>query len=86
MMKVDKLEFKRIVNEAAHLAFHYSQIKDTDDININNDELEYLISNNIHHKVINASKKSLFGDKVILQASAEKDYVLLKKYIDYFRE
>lgn len=85
-MKVDKLEFKRVVNEAAHLTFHYNQVKDSDDLNIKNDELEYLINNNIHHKVINESKRSLFGDKVILQPSAEKDYLLLKKYINYFRE
>ncbi|MGX7196151.1 hypothetical protein [Enterococcus olivae] len=86
-MKVDKIEFKRVVNEASHLQFNYNQlfIKE-DDININEDEIEYLIKNQIHHRVLKESKRSLFGDKITISKETEKDYLLLKKYTNYFRE
>jgi hypothetical protein len=30
-MKVDRLEFKKVVNDAAHLRFNYSQMRIADD-------------------------------------------------------
>lgn len=85
-MKVDRLEFKKVVNDAAHLRFNYSQMRIADDsADIREDEIEYLIDNNIHHHVMNNSKRSLFGDKVNINSTVEKDYLLLKKYTEYFR-
>jgi hypothetical protein len=56
-----------------------------DNADIREDEIEYLIDNNIHHRVMENSKRSLFGDKVNINSTVEKDYLLLKKYTEYFR-
>ncbi|WP_240934984.1 hypothetical protein [Enterococcus casseliflavus] len=83
-MKVDKEEFKRIINNASYLEYNYIQLnpENIKDINLKDEEVEYLIVNQVHHKLLKGSRKSLFRDKIIIKNVDENDYKLLKYYVD----
>ena len=76
-MKVDKIEYKRVINDAGHLESASPDIKRT--------EIDYLIDHDIQHRIIQNARKSLLGDKIILKDAVSQDYLLLKKYTDFFR-
>jgi hypothetical protein len=42
--------------------------------------------NQVHHKLLNNSRKSLFRDKVVIKNEDEDDYKLLKHYLDMFSD
>ena len=48
-------------------------------------EIDYLIDHDIQHRIIQNARKSLLGDKIILKDAVSQDYLLLKKYTDFFR-
>lgn len=83
-LKVDKEEFKRIINNASHLEYNYIHLnpENIKDINLKEEEVEYLIANQVHHKLLKGSRKSLFRDKIIIKNVDENDYKLLKYYVE----
>lgn len=83
-MKVEKEEFKRVINDASHLEYNYIHLKPTNITNykINDEEIKYLILNQIHHGILRRSRKSFFGNKIILKNADEEDYQLLKYYVE----
>jgi predicted protein tyrosine phosphatase len=87
-MKVEKEEFKRVINNASHLEYNYihTNTADMPENNINEEDIEYLIMNQVHHKLLNNSRKSLFRDKVVIKNEDEDDYKLLKHYLDMFSD
>ncbi|WP_228095312.1 hypothetical protein [Enterococcus casseliflavus] len=83
-MKVEKEEFKRVINNASHLEYNYihTNTEDMAAYNINEGDIKYLIMNQVHHKLLKHSRKSLLRDKVIIKNEDEDDYKLLKYYVD----
>ncbi|MFZ4845483.1 hypothetical protein ACOYX7_07515 [Enterococcus casseliflavus] len=83
-MKVEKEEFKRVINNASHLEYNYihTNTEDMKECNFDDEKIEYLILNQVHHKLLNHSRRSLFRDKVIIKNEDEDDYKLLKHYVD----
>jgi predicted protein tyrosine phosphatase len=83
-MKVEKEEFKRVINNASHLEYNYihTNTEDMKEYNLNDAEIEYLILNQVHHKLLGHSRKALFRDKVVIKNEDEDDYKLLKHYVD----
>lgn len=83
-IKVEKEEFKRVINDASHLEYNYihSKLTNITDYKINEEEIMSLILNQVHHSILERSRKSLFGDKVIIKNIDEEDYKLLKFYVE----
>jgi hypothetical protein len=88
-VKVDKIEYKRVINDAAHLEYDLLQYLERNrksaSPEVKRSEIDYLIDHDIHHRVIDNARKSLLGDKIVLKDAVSQDYLLLKKYTDLFR-
>ncbi|OTN77044.1 hypothetical protein A5886_002124 [Enterococcus sp. 8G7_MSG3316] len=89
-MKIDKIEYKRVINNAGHLEYDLLQFleKNRDSAaaqELKQSEIDYLLSEDIQHRIIQKARKSLFGDSIIIKDSAVEDYLLLKKYTDIFQ-
>lgn len=87
-MKVDKLHYRKVINSARHLEYYsirYIQ-SSSDQSNLEkiNEELDYLIKNDIYHKIARTSRKSFLGDQIIIRKNLEQDFKLLEKYITFF--
>lgn len=83
-MKVEKEEFKRLINDASHLEYNYIHLKPTNmtEYKINDEEIKYLILNQIHQVILKRSRKSFFRNKIIVKNADEEDYQLLKYYVE----
>ena len=88
-MKIDKIEYKRVINDARHLEYDLLQYleknRESASPEIKRTEIDYLIDHDIQHRIIQNARKSLLGDKIILKDAVSQDYLLLKKYTDFFR-
>ena len=87
-LKVEKEEFKRVINDASHLEYNYihRDLEKITDPNLKDEEVEYLIVNQIHHRLLKNSHRSLFGNKIIIKSIDEKDYKLLRYYVEALSE
>lgn len=83
-MKVDKIEYKRVINDAGHLEYDLLQYleknRESASPEIKRTEIDYLIDHDIQHRIIQNARKSLLGDKIILKDAVSQDYLLLKIY------
>lgn len=70
-MKVDKIEYKRVINDAGHLEYDLLQYleknRESASPEIKRTEIDYLIDHDIQHRIIQNARKSLLGDKIILK-------------------
>lgn len=89
-MKIDKIEYKRVINGAGHLEYDLSQYLEknraTAAQNLKQSEIDYLLEKDIQHRIIQHARKSFFGDTIVLKDEYAEDYLLLKKYTDMFQE
>ena len=86
-MKVDKIEYKRVINDAGHLEYDLCSIlKKSRECFSGNQrtEIDYLIDHDIQHRIIQNARKSLLGDKIILKDAVSQDYLLLKNIPTFF--
>lgn len=87
-MKVDKTHYKQVINRAKYLEFnaiqYYQENKNQNSAELINKELDYLIKNDIYHKILHSSKKTFFGDQINIKESLENDFKLLEKYTTFF--
>ncbi|KPG69337.1 MULTISPECIES: hypothetical protein [unclassified Enterococcus] len=90
-MKIDKIEYKRVINNAGHLEYDLLQFLEKNRGSaaaqeLKQSEIDYLLSEDIQHRVIQQARKSLFGDSIIIKDHLAEDYLLLKKYTDIFQQ
>ena len=89
-MKIDKIEYKRVINGAGHLEYDLLQYLEknraTAAQNLKQSEIDYLLEKDIQHRIIQHARKSFFGDTIVLNDEYAEDYLLLKKYTDMFQE
>lgn len=87
-MKVDKIEYKRVINDAGHLEYDLLQYleknRESASPEIKRTEIDYLIDHDIQHRIIQNARKSLLGDKIILKDAVSQDYLLLKNIPTFF--
>ncbi|OTO05372.1 hypothetical protein [Enterococcus sp. 5B3_DIV0040] len=87
-MKVDKLRYRKVINSAKYLEFnaiqYFQVLANQSDVEKMKEELDYLIKNNIYHKIIRTSKKSFLGDQIIIKRNLEQDFRLLERYVTFF--
>lgn len=87
-MKVDKLHYRKVINSARHLEYYsiryFQSSSDQSNLEKINEELDYLIKNDIYHKIARTSRKSFLGDQIIIRKNLEHDFKLLEKYITFF--
>ena len=80
-MKIDKIEYKRVINGAGHLEYDLLQYLEknraTAAQNLKQSEID---------RIIQHARKSFFGDTIVLKDEYAEDYLLLKKYTDMFQE
>lgn len=87
-MKVDKLHYRRVINSAKHLEYnairYFQSLSDQSNLETINEELDYLIKNDVYHKIARTSRKSFLGDQIIIRKNLEQDFKLLEKYTAFF--
>lgn len=87
-MKIDKLYYRRVINNAKYLEFNTSQyfqlLSNQSDVEIIIEELEYLIKNDVYKKIVRISRKSFFGEYICIKRELERDFKLLEKYTTLF--
>ena len=87
-MKVDKIEYKRVINDAGHLEYDLLQYleknREIASPEIKRTEIDYLIDHDIQHRIIQNARKSLLGDKIILKRCHQSRLSFIKKYTDFF--
>ncbi len=86
-MKVDKLHYRKVINSARHLEYnsirYFQSSSDQSNLEKINEELDYLIKNDVYHKIARTSRKSFLGDQIIIRKNLEQDFKLLEKYITF---
>lgn len=89
-MKVDKLHYRKVINSAKHLEYnairYFQTFSDQNNIEIINEELDYLIKNDVYHKIARTSRKSFLGDQIFIRKNLEQDFRLLEKYTAFFNQ
>lgn len=89
-MRVDKMFFRRVLNSSKYLEFNslqfFQTFPDHNDIDIIKKELDYLIKNDVYHKVINSSKTLFWGNQIYIKKEFEQDFKLLEKYTIFFQQ
>lgn len=89
-MKVDKLHYRKVINSAKHLEFiairYFQSLPDQSNLETINEELDYLIKNDVYHKIARTSRKSFLGDQILIRKNLEQDFKLLEKYTDFFNQ
>ena len=75
-MKVDKLHYRKVINSARHLEYN--------SIRYFQSSSDYLINNDVYHKIARTSRKSFLGDQIIIRKNLEQDFKLLEKYTAFF--
>lgn len=87
-MKVDKLHYRKVINSAKHLEYnairYFQSLSDQSNLEIINEELDYLIKNDVYHRIARKSRKSFLGDQIMIGKNLEQDFKLLEKYTDFF--
>ncbi len=87
-MKVDKLHYRKVINNARHLEYYsiryFQSSSDQSNLEKINEELDYLIKNDVYHTIARTSRKSFLGDQIIIRKNLEQDFKLLEKYITFF--
>lgn len=89
-MKVDKLYYRKVINSAKHLEYnairYFQSFSDHSNIETINEEIDYLIKNDVYHKIVRTSRKSFLGDKILIRKNFEQDFKLLEKYAAFFNQ
>jgi len=89
-MKVDKLHYRKVINSAKHLDYnsirYFQSSSDQSNLETINEELDYLIKNDVYHKIARTSRKSFLGDKILIRKNFEPDFKLLEKYAAFFNQ
>lgn len=87
-MKVDKLHYRKVINSAKHLEYnairYFQSLSDQSNLETINEELDYLIKNDVYHKIVRTSRKSFFGDQILIRKNLDQDFKLLDKYTAFF--
>ncbi len=87
-MKVDKIEYKRVINDAGHLEYDLLQYleknREIASPEIKRTEIDYLIDHDIQHRIIQNARKSLLGDKIILKRCHQSRLSFIKKIYRLF--
>ncbi len=87
-MKVDKLHYRKVINSARYLEYnsirYFQSSSDQSNLETINEELDYLIKNDVYHKITRTSRKSFFGDQIFIRKNLEQDFKLLEKYTTFF--
>ncbi|MFR3790157.1 MAG: hypothetical protein ACLTWH_09290, partial [Lactobacillus paragasseri] len=62
---IDFFVFKRVINDASHLEYNYihRDLEKITDPNLKDEEVEYLIVNQIHHRLLKSWNGNSFFDK-----------------------
>ncbi|WP_430599934.1 hypothetical protein IGJ26_000994 [Enterococcus sp. AZ095a] len=89
-MRVDKLHYRKVINSAKHLEYnairYFQSLSDQSNLEKINEELDYLIRNEVYHKLARTSRKSFLGDKILIRKNFEQDFKLLEKYTAFFNQ
>ena len=89
-MKVDKLHYRKVINSAKHLEYnairYFQSLSDQSNLETINEELDYIIKNDVYHKLARTSRKSFLGDKILIRKNFEQDFKLLEKYAAFFNQ
>ncbi len=89
-MKVDKLHYRKVINSAKHLEYnairYFQSLSDQSNLETINEELDYLIKNDVYHKIARTSRKSFLGDNILIRKNCEHDFNLLEKYTAFFNQ
>ena len=86
-MKVDKLHYRKVINSARYLEYnsirYFQSSSDQSNLETINEELDYLIKNDVYHKIARTSRKSFSGDQIFIRKNFEQDFKLLEKYTTF---
>lgn len=87
-MKVDKLHYRKVINSAKHLEYnairYFQSLSDQSNLETINEEVDYLLKNDVYHKIARTSRKLVFGDQIFIRKNMEQDFKLLEKYTTFF--
>lgn len=87
-MKVDKIYYRQIINRAKYLEYnalrYFQSCPDKSNFKKINEDVDYLIKNEVYRKIAYTARKSFLGDKILIRKNLEQDFKLLEKYVTLF--